>query len=225
MSVIIQPLSDLHGNLPEIPRCDLVLIAGDICPAEDHDKEYQMSWIQSSFGPWMNSLPAREIVWIAGNHDFVTEAEDFSDIVGSLPGIYLQDSETVFDGLRIWGSPWINTVAHGFDWAWETDEKGMKEVFSRVPEETDIMLTHSPLYGYGDRCQSGQRVGSESLLEEVRRVEPRLLVSGHIHEDPGVRTLGETMVFSYPHIDEHFVGREGIAPQIHLGEGAAEIIA
>lgn len=46
----IVALSDQHGFLPEIPPCDLAIVAGDVCPDRfgpfmaAHDPHQQQAW-------------------------------------------------------------------------------------------------------------------------------------------------------------------------------------
>jgi 3',5'-cyclic AMP phosphodiesterase CpdA len=65
-------IADLHGNLPgDLPEGDVLVIAGDVCPIEDHSVEFQDRWLKETFAAWLDSLPHAEVIWIAGNHDFV----------------------------------------------------------------------------------------------------------------------------------------------------------
>lgn len=66
--------SDLHGFLPQIPPCDLLLIAGDVCPVWNHRLPFQRKWLRETFTPWLESLPARKIVGVWGNHDSIAES-------------------------------------------------------------------------------------------------------------------------------------------------------
>ncbi len=59
-------------------------------------------------------------------------------------------------------------------------------MWARIPEDTDVLVTHGPPLGFGDRTRREQRVGCEDLLRRVRVVRPKLHLFGHIHEDPGV---------------------------------------
>src|SRR3990167_5496213 len=101
-------ISDFHGQLPEIKDCDLLLIAGDICPLEhDRDLNWCLKWLDKEYREWLKALSARgiDVVGIAGNHDFVFEsrAEDIAAL--DLPWIYLENSSCEVNGVEIYGTP------------------------------------------------------------------------------------------------------------------------
>jgi Icc-related predicted phosphoesterase len=58
----------------------------------------------------------------------------------------------------------------------------------------DVWVLHNPLHGYCDSIPGGEHVGSRSLLElyEAQKAPPRLVLSGHIHDDPGAVVAGPT---------------------------------
>ncbi len=99
----IVAISDLHGYLPEIPPCDLLLIAGDLCPTYDHHPDWQSRWLANHFGAWLERVPAKHIVGIAGNHDFVFEQTPHL-VPRDLRWTYLQDSGTEIAGLKLYGT-------------------------------------------------------------------------------------------------------------------------
>ncbi|KAL9583471.1 MAG: hypothetical protein Q9212_002685 [Teloschistes hypoglaucus] len=57
-----------------------------------------------------------------------------------------------------------------------------------MPDHVDIVMTHGPPKGILDLCQQGN-VGSEKLLQAIRRVKPILHCFGHIHEGHGLEVL------------------------------------
>jgi Icc-related predicted phosphoesterase len=183
----IVAISDLHGILPEIPPCDLLLIAGDISPGTY--PEQQARWLDHEFRAWLTKLTlsgVKEIVGIAGNHDFVFEEDVLRPFVSGLGWKYLQDSGTTCQGWSIWGSPWQPIF---FDWAFNADDATRREVWSRVPDGTDILIAHGPPFGFGDGAPRGpgavEHAGCKHLLACVERIKPRLVVFGHIHEGHG----------------------------------------
>ena len=95
--------ADLHGDLPHVPPCDLFLLGGDLCPFGSHRAGTQAEWLDTTFRRWLAALPAREVVGVAGNHDFLFEREP-ARVPRDLPWTYLQDSGCEFEGWRIWGS-------------------------------------------------------------------------------------------------------------------------
>jgi Icc-related predicted phosphoesterase len=187
----IVAVSDLHGFLPDIPACDLLLLAGDLCPVEDHDLFFQGQWLRTVFREWLQSLAARKIIGIAGNHDVVFERG--RDLVPrDLPWTYLQDSGTEFEGWKIWGTPWQPWF---FDWAFNGSPEKLERQWSLIPDDTVILVVHGPPRGYGDGVpeHGGVRsAGCPLLLERIQEMQPRLVVYGHIHEGRGQWQLGRT---------------------------------
>lgn len=182
-------ISDIHGHLIDVPECDLLLIAGDICPTEDHSLGYQSDWLNRAFRYWLEDVPAKHIVGIAGNHDFIFQ--DAKGLVPELPWSYLQDSFTIIDGIKIHGTPWQPPY---FDWAFNLPEERMELVFDLIDPDTDIVISHGPPYGQGDRTDRGEYAGSKALLRALKRVQPQYAVVGHIHQGYGHYRVGKTHV-------------------------------
>ncbi len=57
-----------------------------------------------------------------------------------------------------------------------------------------IVVSHVPPKGTKDKIFSGQHIGSEFLRDMVNEKQPDLVISGHVHEDAGVYTLGKTTI-------------------------------
>ena len=73
----IAAISDMHGNLNfSVPESDLLLIAGDICPAA-HDPYLsigmQRQWLDKKFREWLNKQPISHAIAVAGNHCWIFE--------------------------------------------------------------------------------------------------------------------------------------------------------
>lgn len=211
-------ISDLHGHLPPVPECELLLIGGDLCPPVDHGVERQAAWLDGPFRAWLGEAPAGAVVGIAGNHDFVFERSP-ELVPGDLPWTYLQDESTDVargDGspsgqpgaetggsLTVFGSPWTPWF---FDWAFNSPkgdeaEPFLAEKYVGVAEGTDVLLIHGPPLGYGDRTASGKDAGSGAQLELIDRVRPKLCAFGHIHEARGVWQRGDTTLVNASAVD------------------------
>jgi predicted phosphodiesterase len=190
--------SDLHGHLPDVEPCDLLLIGGDLCPV--HSVVEQAVWLQARFAPWLRRQPARSIVGVAGNHDFIFQRAP--ELVPSLPWTYLQDSGTEVDGLKAWGSPHQLPF---YDWAFNLPEAELAKRWELIPDDTDILLLHGPPYGVGDYSPYGKvNTGSPSLLARIEAIQPRLVVFGHIHAGYGQYRIGPTLAINASNCDEQY---------------------
>jgi Icc-related predicted phosphoesterase len=58
----------------------------------------------------------------------------------------------------------------------------------------DVLVTHEPPAGTLDRAFSGTHIGTRHVRDLVRRLRPRVLACGHVHESPGIERLGDTVV-------------------------------
>jgi Icc-related predicted phosphoesterase len=173
-------VADLHGFLPVVPPCDVLLVAGDICPVDDERPETQARWLRSTFARWLAEVPATAVVAVAGNHDFVGESEP--GVLRDLDWHYLQDESVEIDGMCFHGSPWTSRFQ---EWAFMLSEEELAERWSLIPDSVDVLCVHSPPLGYGDWI-SGHSIGSPSLLAAIDERAPRLCAFGHVHQGHGL---------------------------------------
>lgn len=64
------------------------------------------------------------------------------------------------------------------------------DIWSSIPLNTDIVITHTPPYTHCDEAVSKRRaLGCEDLRRALWRVRPRLALCGHVHEGRGAERV------------------------------------
>jgi 3',5'-cyclic AMP phosphodiesterase CpdA len=176
-------ISDTHNcnEQIEIPNGDILLHAGD---ATVRGTEHEVE----EFLAWYSGLPHKHKIFVAGNHDWLYETNNhFARLMTANFNIkYLQDSFTVIEGLKIYGSPWQPRF---FDWAFNLNRgEELAEKWKLIPLDTDILITHGPPNGILDEVERKywtENTGCEELRKRVETLAEfgklKLHLFGHIH--------------------------------------------
>ena len=177
----IVAVADTHtfeADLGQLPEGDVLIHAGDLVRAGDLEE-------LAPVAEWLRSQPHPYKIVVAGNHDwcFVREPERARGMLGESV-TYLQDSGCTLEGVRVWGSPWQPAFN---DWAFNLPRgQALAERWALIPEDTDLLITHGPPAGIGDRGPVPGRLGCDALRARCAVVAPALHVFGHIHTDGGL---------------------------------------
>ncbi len=211
--------SDIHGNarwlfglgaMARNMEADVILIAGDVADS----KEYRQ------FGLLLRDLSEHAgcpVIVTPGNHDywegeFPSETKfhkinhfrrpyDYcmqsrwnDDTFHQRPTgvVSLIDDSIVYKGVKIYGTPWVNECGN---WNWQRPKPEMR---FDIPQDTDILLAHSPPFGCGDCIGDGNFIGSEAMEEAILKT-PNLqfVFFGHCHEQSGWRgRIGSTSLYN-----------------------------
>ncbi len=212
----ITHISDTHNKHNQLngklPGGQLLIHSGDFTSiGRKHEVE--------KFIEWISKQDYTHKVFIAGNHDLTFQSERmyedkaayFERRVFDTPGAegkpdwlvellnnlpdsvyYLENSSVKLEGINIWGSPY--SPSFGYGWAFNKDRgNDIAQCWNDIPIDTDIVITHTPIYGYNDRAaNTNQNVGCADLYHRLKEVNPHLHFCGHIHEAYGHKTMGLT---------------------------------
>jgi predicted MPP superfamily phosphohydrolase len=213
MKRIITHISDTHNKHKQLngklPGGDLLIHSGDVSSiGRKHEVEEFIKWF-NGIDNYTNK------VFIAGNHDLTFDSEElFRDksvhfdrrqyfeppvkgkpdwledllATGLNPNVfYLENSFVEIDQLKIWGSPYSATFGYG--WGFNVDRGyDSAQIWNKIPDDTDIVITHGPIYGYCDRTSNTyENVGCADLYHRLNELKTPLHFSGHIHEGYGYK--------------------------------------
>ncbi|XP_005107305.1 metallophosphoesterase MPPED2 [Aplysia californica] len=210
-------MSDTHSRVEgsdfvhRVPHGDVLLHAGDFTM---HSSIPELH----AFNDFLGQLPHKLKIIIPGNHETsldqrghgfdkgharreqgLPRGDNSSEISEELRylrgilhrGILLQDSMIEFCGIKVYGCPWMPVYASdGFGLP-----RGYQllQMYNLIPKGVDILLSHGPPLGIGDRTKRSHHAGCVELFNSVtRRIKPKYFVCGHIHEGYGIRSDGTT---------------------------------
>jgi Icc-related predicted phosphoesterase len=192
-------ISDTHGyhDLLALPKGDMLIHAGDVS-SRGSEREIK------DFLGWFSVQDYEYKIFIAGNHDFFFEQADKEMVKAIIPEniIYLNDSGICIEGLHIWGSP---VTPWFLNWAFNRQRgSDIKKHWDLIPQNTDILITHGPVYGILDKTIHGKKVGCEILKDVTDVIKPKVHICGHIHEAYGQVQILDTLYINASVLDVRY---------------------
>lgn len=190
----IVALSDTHDHplhtTWQVPDGDVFIHCGDFSIGHPVPLEKI-----SALNDQLAALPHKHKLLVAGNHDWplMLEPENSRALLTAVT--YLEDSGVTIDGVKFYGSPWQPDHKH-YAFNLQRGCIELKQKWEAIPDDTDILVTHSPPWGLLDFASASQdHVGCEALRRRLENFSPALHIFGHVHEGRGsTENNGTTVV-------------------------------
>lgn len=166
-------ISDTHGchrRLHDLPQADIIVHSGDFTMNGSEQEALD-------FMNWFCDLSYPQKIFICGNHDECLYGATIDGLDGNVH--YLCNSGIEIEGLKFYGVPMFMGDCI-------TDRQTRH--YANIPDDTDILITHTPPFGILD-FDDNINYGSEELLSRISVVRPRLNLFGHIHARHGIKVF------------------------------------
>lgn len=189
--------SDTHGRDFTAQPADVFIHCGDITAGGTVEET-------ALFASWLHDSPYKHAIVVPGNHDrcFQEEFDAVRELFDDRVHILI-DKGVQIDGVNFWGSPWTPPF---FDWFFMKEEDDLRVVYSRMPQEIDVLITHGPPRGILDPGHKEPHVGSRALLgaitDKSRKIKHH--VFGHLHAAGGKMHIGPGIVGEDYRLDTRF---------------------
>lgn len=166
--------SDLHHSraraadiVAASAAADLVIGAGDFCNMRQ-GLEDALALLGAIKAP---------MVVVPGN----AESADELRTAAHAGTTVLHGEGVEIDGLSIFGLGFGVPVTPFGAWSCDLTEDQAELLLSSC-HQADILITHSPPKGIADVTSFGASVGSTAIHAAIERIQPRLVLCGHIHD-------------------------------------------
>lgn len=168
---------------------DMIIHSGDCSNYRD---PYRNEQEVRDFITWFESLKVKHKIYVAGNHDTSIERGLLTKENFTQAGIHYLENESIeIEGINIWGSP--HTPNFG-NWAFMKDRSKLNKVWESIPDNTDIVVVHGPPKGVLDlaynRSHQVEFCGCSALKKRILKLQPKLFMSGHIHNNDDIINAG-----------------------------------
>jgi len=167
MSTMFLVISDIHGSKKCLNKInaafhkydpDFSVICGDITHFGKKEDAVEI----------LDKIPT-EVIGVIGNCDPEMVLEAYEEVDGEYIELKrVERGDISFIGLS------------GSDYSQEKID-----AFKDRSEGIDVFVFHQPPYNILDEASKGKHIGSDKLLSVIEENSPRLVLSGHVHEDRG----------------------------------------
>lgn len=195
-------ISDTHTyhEQLQLPECDILIHSGDYSFTGTIPEV-------NKFMGWFSEQKCTHRVVVNGNHEkmFWANPTLFESLIPKNV-TFLFDRAVTLEGLNLYGSPHTKEFC---GWAYPYyNPKEAEVIWNRIPDNTDILVTHQPPYKIRDGVPfklgreglyvpsldtEGDPQGCEVLRERLRTIKPMIHSFGHIHEGAGYSEIEGTL--------------------------------
>jgi Icc-related predicted phosphoesterase len=178
---IISDTHQKHNELKFINQEGIIIHCGDFTSA-NKDKEATK---HEDFMQWYSNLKFQYKILVLGNHEFEISKNivEFEKECIELGIILLNDSGVEIDGVKFYGTPWVFSFREVG--AYSVENIILEEKFNLIPDDTNVLISHTPPYSILDKVYRGN-VGSPELKKKIKDLHKlKYHFFGHIHESVG----------------------------------------
>lgn len=192
MEVFWLGVGDIHNSfdkvllLPELDKAQGIIISGDL--TNRGSKREVISFVKEL----KQRVP--QVLAQIGNMDgkLVEEALEEMGVNLHRKVVYLEP------GVYVAGLGYSPPTPFGTpsEVSEETLAMWLEELKLKVQDKTPLLfISHTPPYGTKvDKVFSGQHVGSKSVLNFIKEVQPQVCLTGHIHEAQGIDEVSGCLI-------------------------------
>ncbi|MGE0679535.1 MAG: metallophosphoesterase [Candidatus Binatia bacterium] len=171
----------------ELSTADLLILSGDLTNFGGRVEAKQVLDAARSYYPAVLALP--------GNLDRPEVIELCQSEEAALHGRHRRIND-----LGIFGCGGSNITPFCTPLEYRDEELGaiLSQAYTEVADAPlQLMVSHTPLYAtLLDRLTNGAPVGSLSIRQFIAQHQPRVCITGHIHESPGIDFIGRTKILN-----------------------------
>lgn len=163
-------LSDTHNchdRLRDLPEADVVVHSGDFCMVGTEHEAID-------FLNWFCNLPYKHKIFICGNHDDCLYGANIDGLDNNVH--HLSNSGIEIEGVTFYGVPMFLE---------DCITERQNQNYANIPDDTDVLITHSPAFGILD-FDDGINYGSEEILKKLSDLHLKAHLFGHIHAKHGI---------------------------------------
>ncbi|KAB8236396.1 Metallo-dependent phosphatase-like protein [Aspergillus alliaceus] len=204
-------VSDTHGYTPaeagfKLPAGDVLIHAGDLT------NQGRIDELRKTVD-WIAAADFEVKIVICGNHDITLDPNFYTEHGSKFHGNRLEDHQKCIEVVtaavasssivflrhesalvrltrpngpntifKVFGSPYSQSPG---SWAYGYESTDAAALWSRIPLDADIVVTHTPPHSHCDSRATGGSVGCKALRQVLSRVRPSLAICGHVHESRG----------------------------------------
>jgi Icc-related predicted phosphoesterase len=199
----IVAISDTHLQpVPELPSADMLILAGDVLNSGSLKELHKfLAWLATVREKYTHCL------YVPGNHDKAIERLDREAMLSFFQPLATQvliNQQTTIESIKFYGFPYVPYISG--HWAFEclhSEDGGrhqMQRLLNAVPTEgIDVFISHGPVKGV-----LASRWGCPDLLNTILRLQPKVFVCGHIHEEYGTKEFNGMRFYNVAVCDEKY---------------------